>query len=77
MIVVSLGAAVWLFVIGQADTFDGLFLVLTALLTAAVFGLYVKFVIGRAMQAQVQPAAPAAKPAKAESKTAASPVAQA
>jgi len=41
------GAAVWLFVSGQAGTVDGLFLVLTALLSAAVFALYVKFVIGR------------------------------
>jgi hypothetical protein len=60
MIVVSLGAAVWLFVTHQAGTVDGLFLVLTALLSAAVFALYVKFVIGRAMDAQKQAAAPAA-----------------
>lgn len=63
MIVVSLGAAVWLFVTGQAGTVDGLFLVLTALLSAAVFALYVKFVIGRAMEAQKQAPAPAAKTA--------------
>ena len=68
MIVVSLGAVGWLFIAGQALTVDGLFLVLVALLIAAVFGLYVKFVIGRAMAAQVQ----AAKPAKAAS----TPVAQ-
>jgi hypothetical protein len=61
MIVVSLGAVVWLFVTGQAGTVDGLFLVLTALLGAAVFALYVKFMIGRAMEAQKQPPAPAAK----------------
>jgi hypothetical protein len=66
MIVVSLGAAVWLFVTGQAGTVDGLFLVLTALLSAAVFALYVKFVIGRAMEAQKRPPAPAAKAAKPE-----------
>lgn len=65
MIVVSLGAAVWLFVSGQAGTVDGLFLVLTALLSAAVFALYVKFVIGRAMEAQKQSAAQTAKAAKA------------
>ena len=63
MIVISLGAAVWLFVTGQAGTVDGLFLVLTALLSAAVFALYVKFMIGRAMDAQKQPLAPAAKTA--------------
>jgi hypothetical protein len=65
MIVVSLGAAVWLFVTGQAGTVDGLFLVLTALLSAAVFALYVKFVIGRAMEAP-KPAPSASKAAKAE-----------
>jgi hypothetical protein len=70
MILVSLGAAVWLLVTGQAGTVDGLFLFLTALLTAAVFGLYAKFVIGSAMAAQkqakapVQPATAAAKAAK-------------
>jgi hypothetical protein len=63
MILVSLAAAVWLLVTGQAGTVDGLFLFLTALLSAAVFGLYVKFVIGRAMEAQKAPPAPAAKSA--------------
>jgi hypothetical protein len=66
MIVVSLGAAVWLFVTGQAGTVDGLFLVLTALLSAAVFALYVKFMISRAMEAQKKPPAAAAKAAKQE-----------
>ena len=76
MIVASLGAVVWLFATGQAGTVDGLFMVLTALLTAAVFALYVKFVIGRALEAQVKPAVPAAKPAaaKPEPKTAPAPV---
>jgi hypothetical protein len=69
MIVASLGAAAWLFMTGQAGTVDGLFLVLTALLSAAVFALYVKFVIGRAMEVQKQPSAPAAKPAKPEATT--------
>jgi hypothetical protein len=67
MIFVSLGAVGWLFVTGQAGSVDGLFLVLTALLSAAVFALYVKFVIGRAMEAPKQPA-PAPK-AKAEATT--------
>jgi hypothetical protein len=65
MVVASLGAAIWLFVTGQAGTVDGLFLLLTALLSAAVFALYVKFVIGRAMEAQ-KPASAAAKVAKPE-----------
>jgi hypothetical protein len=62
MILASLGAAAWLLITGQAGTVDGLFLFLTALLSAAVFALYVKFMIGKAMEAQ-KPAAPAAKPA--------------
>lgn len=69
MIVVSLGAAVWLLVTGQAGTVDGLFLFLTALISAAVFALYVKFVVGRAMEAQKPsktPAPAASKAAKAE-----------
>lgn len=66
MIVVSLAAAVWLFITGQAGTVDGLFLVLTALLSAAVFALYVKFVIGRAMEAQKPAPVSAAKAAKVE-----------
>ena len=78
MIVASLGAAVWLFVTGQAATVDGLFLVLTALLTALVFALYVKFMIRRAME---QAAAPPPQPAKAgaapaAAKPAPTPVAQ-
>ena len=75
MIVVSLGAAVWLLVTGQAGTVDGLFLLLTALLSAAVFGLYVKFILGRAMEAQKQASAPAqSTAAKVAAKQQASPV---
>jgi hypothetical protein len=72
MIVVSLGAAAWLLVSGQAGTVDGLFLLLTALLSAAAFGLYVKFMIGKAMEAQKP--APAAAAAKATPKAEAAPV---
>jgi membrane protein DedA with SNARE-associated domain len=73
MIVGGLGAAGWLVASGQAGTVDGLFLVLTALLVAVVFGLYVKYMIGRAMEesrppAALQPAkAPNAKTAPAQS----------
>jgi hypothetical protein len=73
MIVGGIGAAAYLVVSGQAGTVDGLFLVLTALLVAAVFGLYVKYMIGRAMEevqppAQKEPAkAPAAKTAPVQS----------
>ena len=62
----------WLLATGQAGTVDGLFLLLTALLIAAVFGLYVVFVIHKQMEAAkaaAQPAKPAAaakpKPAPA------------
>jgi len=78
MIIASLGAAGWLVANGQAATVDGLFLVLTALLTALVFALYVLFVVHRAMEAA---AAPATQPAKAgaapaPAKPAPAPVAQ-
>jgi membrane protein DedA with SNARE-associated domain len=70
MIVASLAAVGWLFATGQAGTVDGLFMVLTGLLTAAVFGLYVKYVIGRALEAQKPKPAPAARAAaKAEATT--------
>jgi hypothetical protein len=75
MIVAGVGAAVWLVATGQAGTVDGLFLVLTALLGALVFALYVMFLIHRAMEAAKAPAPqtaakagagqPAAKPAPA------------
>ena len=62
VIVAALGAAGWLLATGQAATVDGLFLLLTCLLVGLAFGLYIKFMIGRAME----PAeAPAAKPTKA------------
>ena len=67
MIVGGLAFAGWLFATGQAGTVDGLFLLLTALLIVAVFGLYVMFMINRekeAAKAAAQPAKPvaAAKP---------------
>ncbi|HTX34138.1 MAG TPA: hypothetical protein VME43_03925 [Bryobacteraceae bacterium] len=61
MIVVGLGSAAWLLATGQAGTVDGLFLVLTALLLAAAFGLYVVYAIRRAMEAAAPPAAQTAK----------------
>ena len=64
MIVASLGAAVWLGITGQALTVDGLFLVLTALLTALVFLLYVVFMLRRAMEPPPKPAP--VKPAAAK-----------
>lgn len=78
MIAASLAATGWLLATGQAATVDGLFLVLTALLTAVVFALYVMYVIHRAMEAAAKPPAPPAKPATAATaaKPTAAPVAQ-
>jgi hypothetical protein len=61
MILVGVGAAAWLFLTGQAGTVDGLFLLLTVLLIAAVFALYVVHVIGVAMRAAAQPTTTGAK----------------
>lgn len=61
MIVISLGAAVYLCVTGQALTMDGLFTVLVALLTAAVFALYLMFMIHRAMEPPKPPGKTAAQ----------------
>ena len=58
----SLGATGWLVITGQAATVDGLFLALMCLTMALAFGLYVMFMIRRAMESLQQPAA---KPAKA------------
>ncbi len=74
MIAVGLGSAVWLFATGQAGTVDGLFLLLTALLIAVVFGMYVMYAIHRALEAATPPPAKAAAPA---AKRAPAPVAQA
>jgi len=61
MVVGGIAAAVWLLVSGQAGTVDGLFLLLTALLIALAFGLYLVFLIRRALSA-----VPAPAPAKAQ-----------
>jgi Ca2+/Na+ antiporter len=55
----ALGVAIWLIVAGQTGTFDGNFLLLSALVVAAAFALYLKFLIKQAIEA------PAAKPAHA------------
>ena len=66
VILASLGATGWLVVTGQAATVDGLFLALMCLTIALAFGLYVMFMIRRAMESLQQPAA---KPAKAPTAT--------
>jgi len=68
VILASLGATGWLLATGQAATVDGLFLMLMSLTVAAGFALYVMYMIKRAMETPVQPAA---KPAKAAVTTAA------
>jgi hypothetical protein len=61
MILGGLATAGWLFATGQAATVDGLFLLLTVLLVALCFLLYVIFMIRRAME----PPPPVKQPAKA------------
>lgn len=64
MILGGVGTAAWLAATGQAITVDGLFMALTALLVALAFGLYLKFMLKRAME---EVAKPAAAPAKSSS----------
>jgi hypothetical protein len=66
--IASLAAAGWLLVSGQAGSVDGLFLLLTCLLVALAFGLFLAFMIRRAMEPAV---APKAQPAKASAPPAA------
>ena len=70
MIAAGLGAAAWLVATGQATTVDGLFLVLTALVTAGAFALYVMYMIRRAIEVSAKPPAKAAAQAAAKSPTA-------
>ena len=65
MIIASAATVAYLVATGQALTMDGLFLALTALLLAAGFGLYLIYMIRRAME-QTKPA-PAAKTATSAS----------
>jgi hypothetical protein len=78
--IASLAAAGWLLVSGQAGSVDGLFLLLTCLLVALAFGLFLAFMIRRAMEPAVvpkaQPAKASAPPAAAQSKPAPAPVTQ-
>ena len=61
MVAVAGASVVYLIVTGQAASVDGLFLVVTALTIAAGFALYAVYQIRLAME----PAKPAAQPAKA------------
>jgi len=62
MIVASLAATGYLVATGQALTLDGLFLILTALILAAGFALYLVYLVRHAMT-RPKAAAPAAKAA--------------
>jgi hypothetical protein len=75
--IASLVAAGWLLVTGQAGSVDGLFLFLTCLLIALAFGLYLAFMIRRAMEPAPAPAAPAKAAAPAQSKPTPAPATQA
>ena len=61
MIFVCLGTCVALLVNGQAESVDGLFLILMCLAVALAFTLYVMFMIKRAMEPPPAPPKPAAK----------------
>jgi len=77
MIAAGVGSAAYLVATGQAGTVDGLFLVLTALLWALVFALYLIYMVRRAMEAAKGPAAQPAKAAAAKTaKPAPEPAAQ-
>ena len=75
MLIISLAAAAWLLVSGQAGYVDGLFLLLTCLLSAGAFGLYLMFMINRAKESlkpAAQPSKTPAAPAKGAVKPATS-----
>jgi hypothetical protein len=63
VVVVSLGAAGWLLATGQAASVDGLFLLLTCLLLALSFSLYLVFLVRRAIVRPEKAAPQAAKAA--------------
>jgi hypothetical protein len=77
MVVVGVGAVGWLAATGQALSFDGIFLALTALLFALAFGLNAVFMIRRAKAALEKPAPQAAKAAAAKTAAPAAPKEQA
>jgi hypothetical protein len=78
VVLASLGAAGWLLASGQAGSVDGLFLLLTCLVVAAAFGLYIGFMIKRAIASATEAAPQTAKAAAGNTaKSSPSPVAQA
>jgi len=71
MIAVGVAATGYLIATGQALTLDGLFLILTALLLAAGFALYLVYMIRRAMEVPKAPPPAAKAPAPVATKPAA------
>ncbi len=67
IVILSLVYSGWLVASGQANDVDGLFLLLSCLLLALAFALYLLFLINRA-QEELQPPAkgPAKQPAAAD-----------
>jgi len=63
VIVVCLGTCGVLLANGQAESVDGLFLILMCLAIALAFALYLMFMIKRAMEPPPAAAKPGAKPA--------------
>ncbi len=61
VIVVCLGSCGALLINGQAESVDGLFLILMCLSIALAFGLYLMFMINRAMEPPPAPPKPTAK----------------
>ena len=74
VILVCLGTCATLLVTGQAETVDGLFLILMCGAIALAFALYLVFMIRRAMEPP--PPAPKAAAAKTAAPAKAEPVAQ-
>lgn len=72
VIAASLAVAVWLAATGQAAYVDGLFLLISCLVLALAFGLYVRYLIRSAMVGA--PVTTPAKSAAAAPEKAASPV---
>jgi hypothetical protein len=70
MVLGGAGTAAWLVATGQANTVDGLFMLLTSLLVAAIFALYLRFMVRRAMEEVAQPTAQPAKASAAAAKPA-------
>ena len=62
VIVVCLGTCGALLMNGQAESVDGLFLILMCLAIALAFALYLMFMIKRAMEPPPPPPKPAAAP---------------